>query len=120
MERIEFYKMSIEEYPNHKDKDSLNFCINELQNEVDALYRYINHLEDNNGEEQTIRRFIKEHDSLLKTVDLARIYKSNPKTCMGCLNYNVCNVLGGAWCSIVKDNVMSPDDMYKHPKCPVN
>ncbi len=119
MERIEFYKMSIEEYPNHKDKNSLNFCINELQNEVDSIYRYINHLEDNEGNEEIIRQFIKEHDLLFNVVQLAMTYKNNPKNCKGCINYNVCSALGGAYCSIVKDIVMSPNDMYKHPKCPV-
>jgi uncharacterized protein involved in tolerance to divalent cations len=119
MDRIEFYKMSIEEYPKHKDNDSLNFCINELQNEADSLYRWINHLEDNDGEEQQIREMISDYDSLSKTIQLARTYKNNPKYCKGCINYNVCDALGGAYCSIVKDSVLSTNDMYKHPKCPV-
>lgn len=117
MDRIEFYKMSIEEYPNHKDKDSLNFCINELQNEVDSLYRWINHLEDNDGEEVQIREMIKDYDSLSKTLQLARTYKNNPKNCKGCINWTV--TMFGERCTYLKTDVNSPNDMYKHPKCPV-
>jgi len=117
MDRIEFYKMSVEEYPNHKDKDSLNFCINELQKEVDSLYRYINHLEDNEGDEKTIRQFIKEHDALFKVVQLARTYKNNPKNCKGCINWTV--TMLGERCTYLRADVNSPNDMYKHPKCPV-
>ena len=52
MERIDFYKMSIEEYPNHKDKNSLIFSVTELQKELDASYKYIDYLEDNEGEDE--------------------------------------------------------------------
>jgi|1_EtaG_2_1085319.scaffolds.fasta_scaffold06459_3 DNA phosphorothioation-dependent restriction protein DptG len=117
MERIEFYKMSIEEYPNHKDKDSLIFCINELQNEVDSIYRYINHLEDNEGDEEIVRQLIKEHDELFTIVQLARTYMNNPKNCKGCINFTV--TVFGERCTYLKTCVNSPNDMYKHPKCPV-
>ena len=117
MDRIEFYKMSIEEYPNHKDNDSLSFCINELQNEVDSIYRYINHLEDNKGDEEIVRQFIKEHDELFKIVQLARTYKNNPKNCKGCINWTV--TMFGERCTYLETDVNSPNDMYKHHGCPV-
>lgn len=117
MERIEFYKMSIEEYPNHKDKDSLIFSVTELQKELDASYKYIDYLEDNEGEENVIRQLIKDYDSLTKKVALGRTYWNNPKNCKGCINWTV--TMLGERCTYLKTDVNSPNDMYKHPKCPV-
>lgn len=74
MNDIEFYKMSIKEYPNHKDKESLNFCINELQNEIDSIYRYIKYLECNKADEEIIQEFIKDHDILVDILELAKTY----------------------------------------------
>ena len=117
MERIEFYKMSVSEYPNHKDRQSLAICINELQNEVDELYRYINYLEDNDGGNNEINQFIKDHDSLYKVVQLARTYLNNPTNCKGCINWTVSSF--GERCSYLKTDVNSPNDNYKHHECPV-
>ena len=122
MKRIEFYKMSIKEYPNHKDIGSLKISVEELQKEMDSLYKYIGEIEDNSEGTQYVdsKELIQDYELLSNSVKLGRTYLCNPKNCKGCINYNVCGALGGAYCSIVNDSVMSPNDMYKHPKCPVN
>jgi hypothetical protein len=126
MERIEFYKMSIEEYPNHKDKDSLIFSVKELQKEADNLYTYISHVEDLLGNEDSsvnftdadqVKPLIKDYDSLSKIIALGRTYWNNPKNCKGCINWTV--TMFGERCTYLETDVNSPNDMYKHPECPV-
>ena len=117
MGRIEFYKISIEEYPKHKDKDSLIFSVNELQKELDSCFKYIDYLENNNADEFITRGLISEHDSLAKIIALGRTYWNNPKNCKGCINWTV--TMWGERCTYLKTDVNSPNDKYKHPDCPV-
>jgi hypothetical protein len=83
MDRIEFYKMSIEEYPNHKDKES-------LKNSVEFLQKEFNDLEKNYNEILTESEGLKDSGiekdlaEMSKSIMLGRIYWSNPKSCAGC------------------------------------
>jgi hypothetical protein len=118
MDRIDFYKFSIKEYPNHKDKDSLIFSVNELQKELESSFKYIDYLEDNKGDEKIIRELITDYDYLNKIISLGRTYWNNPKNCKGCINHTV--TIFGETCSLLKINVISSSDFYKHPKCHVS
>ena len=116
MERIEFYKMSIEEYPNHKDKESLMFSVKELQKEFDLLEdTYAEVLQNQEGIPDL--GIEKDLISTYKTIQLGRAYWNNPKNCKSCIHWAVTSI--GARCSYLKINVDSPDDNYKHSKCPV-
>jgi hypothetical protein len=79
MERIEFYKMSVEEYPNHKDKGSLIFSVSELKKELESSFKYIDYLEDNKGEQKIIRKLIEEYGSLNKIVSIGLTYLNQSK-----------------------------------------
>jgi hypothetical protein len=78
MERIEFYKMSIEEYPNHKDKYSLIFSVTELQKEFDQLESTYNDIQT---ESEGLRDLGIEKDlvKMYSVISLGRTYWNNPK-----------------------------------------
>jgi len=116
MERIEFYKMSIEEYPNHKDKDSLIFSVKELQKEFNELESTYDNIQT---ESEGFRDLGIEKDlrNMYKSISLGRTYWNNPKNCKSCINWTV--TMLGERCAYLKTDVYSPNDMYKHPECPV-
>ena len=54
---------------------------------------------------------------MYKSISLGRTYWNNPKNCKSCINWTV--TMLGERCAYLKTDVYSPNDMYKHPECPV-
>ena len=59
MNAVEFYKMSIKEFPNHKDRGSLKYSVTELQKEIQSESRFIDRYEDTEYDEKIFNSLLK-------------------------------------------------------------